>query len=141
MRNRFEDLTEQEQTDFVKELQRIYNFGSACLLASAINANHNRSGWPTICLDSTPNNDIEISLCDPLDIIRDSNLANIAIEARSLFGFLKTLASNNELESLAVHQAMHDAFSLGIAAASLFELDFSGADEILDQLRGDVDAR
>ena len=136
MKKRFEELTEQEQLAFVKELARMQNFGSACIIASAINLQQEDKGWPLISIESSGET-IQIPLCDSLDILRDSSRMATLLEIREitsgLFGFLFQSAIPDP-EEFAVHSALHDAFCLGIAAVSLLEMDFSGVEDILAQI-------
>ena len=142
MKKRFKDLTDQEQIAFVHELARMQNFGSACLTAAAINLNkEEEKGWPMIAIESS-GEEIQVSLCDGLDLVRDSAKVSVFLEiqdlTKGLFGFLLA-SSMPDPEELAIHSALHDAFCLGVAAVSLMEMDFSGAEDILAQIEKDND--
>ena len=131
MNKKLKDLTEHEQIAFVTELARMHTFGLACLIASAQNLNEEQQGWPPISI-GTAGEDIQVSLCDALDMLHGNAKATVTQDITSRpFGLL-LLSSIEHIEELVTHEAMHDAFCLGVASVSLMELDFSGVDEILD---------
>lgn len=137
-KKRYAELTKEEEAAFVTELSRLYTFGSACLIASAISANEDSKGWPFVSLGSAGDN-IDISLCDALDLLYEgSKNALIRDMMTSPLNLLKTM-HGQDLEKHIIHEAMHDAFCLGMAATSLLELDFSGVEDVLTRMRGDND--
>ena len=108
-------------------------FGSACLAASARNLGAEPKGWPLVSIGKL-GADVQVPMCDILDTIRESAKATVTQDVMSRpFGFL-LLSSIQQLEELAIHEAMHDAFCLGIAAVSLLEMDFAGVEEIIDEI-------
>lgn len=132
MRKKYEELNESEKHAFVNELARMFKFGSACIIASAKNEGAERGGWPPISIGI----DLQVSMCDALDFLRKTSREGVIRELmKKPFGL--AMVSISDIEELAVHEAMHDAFFFGIAAASLMELDFSGVEEILQSIEED----
>ena len=134
MRKEFVDLTNQEQADLMQEVLRFRYFGSACLLASAANADRSSKGWPTLNLESS--DDVEINLCEVLDLIHEYATFEVTTDMTNApLGMLMLLGP--DIPAAIIHQAMHDAFCFGVAAVSMLELDFSGAEDFMDKLRGE----
>jgi len=126
MKKEIDELTKEELLEIAAEITRMFTFGSACLVTAARNANQSPKGWPSVITGDT-----EISLCNILDTLVDYNVEDVA----NNLGYMAAMADPEELAKVSLHQAMHDAFCLGIAAVTLMEMDFSGLEEVLDELR------
>lgn len=130
MRKRHEELNQVEEDAFVAELTRLFIFGSACLAVAADNANCEQKGWPTIDIGAN----IEVPLCDALDLLREGAKTALFQQIRSIpIGVIAE--SHTNLEDLSIHEAMHDAFCLGIALVTMMEMDFRGVDELVEKIR------
>ena len=137
MKKKYNELTQEEETEFINELGKMFTFGSACLVTAAKNVGAESSGWPHISVGL----DTEVSMCEALDLLRKSSRsAMIRDLTERPFGFL-LMGSAEQLEELAVHEALHDAFCLGMAAVSLMEMNFDGVDELLSQIQQDDNDR
>ena len=127
----YEEMNEEEKLAFVVEVFRLYKFGAACIMTSARNAGESEKGFPYIEVE-TPNGHISTHLCDALTILYEASTE------RYMQQLIRTSALKNEpiidnIEIIRViHDSMHDAFYLGIAAASLLELDFNGIENTLE---------
>lgn len=126
MKKDLEELTQEELIELSTEITRMFTFGSVSLLVAAKNSGNSPKGWPTVNVE-----DLEVSLCHILDVILDYN----AEDAAKSLGALASMLEPVEVAKLAVHQAMHDAFCLGVASVTLMEMDFSGLEDALDELR------
>jgi hypothetical protein len=137
MRKRFDQLTHEQKLALGLEVMRLSKFGSACIVASAINVDERTIGWPTIHIPKD-DEDTEVSMCDIFEFTY--GLAKHSIQQEFMTtpeGLLMSFFASTNMEELSVHDAMHTAFCLGVAAVSLLELDFAGVDEVYDQIKGD----
>jgi hypothetical protein len=133
---KFNDLSEEEQTKFLEVLSDLILHGEACIVAASQNANEDPVGWPPVSInDSEP--DSNISMCSTIDILYQMRFRAISqsIAAASLV-FGRQISDEKAMKH-AIHAAMHDAFALGISLSIMCEMDFQGADTILENLNRD----
>lgn len=131
MKKHFNDLTQLERAKALEEIARMYRFGSACIDASAKNAGENRTGWPSIEVISE-GNVAHVALCDILDVLTETIKSGMFKK----LGLGIMFTPPEEVVEAITHQAMHDAFCMGIAMSSLLELDFTGVEDFMDQSGG-----
>lgn len=136
MKKLFKDMTNEEQIAFTNELSRMYTRGAACLDAAAKNANEKPHGWPLITVYGS-GNVTETPICDALHILYKSGQSDIMHNVN----FLTILSNSEAMLEMSIHQAMHDAFCLGIAAATDMEMDFRGFEDFLDRKDNDNDSQ
>ena len=133
MKKLFKNMTKDEQTAFANELHRIYMNGTACLQAAAKNANEKFQGWPLITTYDS-GNVVETPICDALDVLLEVNKQ----EVMQGMNLLSLMSSGEATLHMILHQTLHDAFCLGIAAVTEMEMDFNGYLDFLQQKDDDI---
>ena len=126
MKKFFKEMTEEEQIAFANEVGRMYMNGAACIQAAAKNANEDLQGWPRITVYDS-GNPVETPICDALDLLFEASKQDIMQNLE----FMTILSSGEKILKLAVHQALHDAFCLGISLMTEMEMDFDGFSDFL----------
>ena len=132
MKKLFKEMTEEEQTAFASEVGRMYLNGSACLQAAAKNASEDIRGWPRITVYET-GNVIEAPICDALDLLFEASKQDVMQN----IDFATIIGNGERLLQIAVHQALHDAFCLGMTAVEEMEMDFRGSEDFLSRGNND----
>ncbi len=126
MKKLFKEMTEEEKIAFANEVGRMYLNGDACLQAAAKNANEDLKGWPRITVYET-GNVVETPICDALDLLFEASKQSIIQN----LDFMTVIGNGERILKLAVHQALHDAFCLGMTAVEEMEMDFRGSEDFL----------
>ena len=124
-----DDLTETEQHEFEKELFRLFKLGAAIQIVASKNAGEESKGWPFITFMGE-DSEVDVSFCHVLETM----LQRSQISVIQNMGALAFVSSVQDIMSLAIHEAMHDAFCLGLAARTMYEMDLKGLEETLDEL-------
>jgi len=135
----FKDLTDEEKASLFEELRRMLTFGSACLTAASKNANEDVVGWPFISINDR-SSDSEVSLCDAFDVLHDIICEHAIRNLISPF-FLDTgkFPDSKLIMKAIIHELMHNAFYLGVAAVTLMEMNFAGVEDALRDLQNGKD--
>ncbi len=132
MKKLFKEMTEEEKIAFANEVGRMYMNGAACLQAAAKNANEDLQGWPRITLYDS-GNFVETPICDALDLLFEASKQDIMHN----MDFMTVVGNGEKLLKLVVHQALHDAFCLGMTAVEEMEMDFRGSEDFLSRGNND----
>ena len=129
MKKDVSELTPVEDAEFRKELLRIFVYGTATQIVAAKNANEDSKGWPHIIFPGETG-EVEVSFCHALETILEYNQERMI----KGIGILAFTMSAQEVMAQAIHEAMHDAFCIGLGAATMMEIDLTGMEEKLDEL-------
>ncbi len=132
MKKLFKEMTEEEKIAFANEVGRMYMNGSACLQAAAKNASEDIKGWPKITVYES-GNVVETPICDALDLLFEASKQDIMQN----LDFMTVVGNGEKLLQLVVHQALHDAFCLGMTAVEEMEMDFRGSEDFLSGGKND----
>jgi len=135
----FKDLTDEEKALFFEEINRMLTFGSACLTAASKNANEDVAGWPFISISNRLNNS-EVSLCDAFDALHNIT-CKLTVRNIIVPFFLSNgkLPDSEVVMEAIIHNLMHDAFFLGVAAVTMMEMSFAGVEDVLRDLQNGKD--
>lgn len=128
MKKEVADLTEAEEEEFHKELLRLFKLGAAIQVVASQNAGEDSKGWPFITFMGE-DSEIEVSLCHALEAILNFNQQKVI----SSLGVQAFTTSVRDIMDLAIHDALHDAFCIGLAARTMYEMNVDGLEEMLDE--------
>lgn len=129
MKKDTKELTENEELEFCTEILRLFKMGAAMQMTASENADEESKGWPFIEFMGD-DSDVKISFCHVLETVLEFNRAKVL----SSLGPIVFSVSIEAIMDLAIHDAMHDAFCLGLAIRDMYEMDLKGLEELLDEL-------